>query len=63
MIHPYLADYRESQLEAWRKTDLRGPETADEWTALQRSPVIKALTKSTFAANAERRALRDKEKK
>ena len=63
MTHPYLAEFRESQLEHWRKADLPGPNSADEWTALQRSPVIKALAKSTFAANAERRALRDKEKK
>ena len=63
MIHPYLAEFRESQIGDWKRVDLPGPNTADEWTALQRSPVIKALTKSTFAANAERRALRDKEKK
>ena len=65
--HPYLAEWRESQLERWRTTDMpadewqtvvTGPRTAAEWGAVNTnpSPAVRAARDQLKATLERRRA-------
>ena len=61
-MHPYLAEWVESQLERWKRVDLPDRE-ATGWAAINTNPDDLRLAAEVRARNAQRRAERPKEKR